>query len=584
MYGYFGKYGSINVEFDLSKIEGKTITRNFSSGEFSIQQKTLQKFEHDKVFVQLDNLFFSTEGVILNLSELFDLYEVTNLEQLIPLLYNKLGEQFFNVFRGSFSGILYDKGKDLLLIYNDQIGSKLLFYTTKEGNHFFASDLHVLFESLSQRFELQYDKQFSYSMLTFAYSPNCHTLIDGISRIPAGHYVRIEKGTLELKQYHQFQNNPVQKSISETIETLDVLFRQAVKRILSKNEQYGYENCMPLSAGLDSRMTNWVAHQLTNKPIKNVTYSQKGYYDEIIPKEIAAFLGNSMTFQALDGGDYLKSIDESVQLSCGVIHYSGIAQTAYGFSSVDLENVGVIGTGMHGGDVVGTSYTKKDSLQKPTYGFEGYSVKLLDCLRKYLPESYSDDFENQEIYSLYVRGFNCANLGSPILFQNYTESYSPFCDVDFLGYLYSVDFHKRWGYKLYDAWIINKYPEAAKWLHNGKRKIKSGKCEISLCGRRMPLNTVPRRIVMFLLKKTKVYNFERTTLGDSMNPMDSWIERNDSLREAINQYYISNIKLLNFDSNLKQAAISLFENGVVMEQLQVITLLACVNYCKISCS
>ncbi|MCQ2959268.1 MAG: hypothetical protein MJ198_03650 [Bacteroidales bacterium] len=584
MYGFFGKYGSFNLSYDLSSIKGKTIERETSFFDFSVQQKTLDKFLNDKVFVNTENYFFLTEGVLLNSNELLKQYGFSELVDLIPFLYEKIGETFFNSFRGTFSGVFYDKQKDVCLIFNDQIGSKLIFYTKYKDGCCFGSDLRILFEALSDKVTFQYDMQFVYSMLTFAYSPVCHTIIDGIMRVPAGHYLRIEKNNVRLLKYHMFGNIPQKITESEAVSKLDELFRQAVSRVLKKNEQYNLENYMPLSAGMDSRTTLWVAKQLTKNKIVNVTYSQSDFYDENVPKSIAKYLGNEMKFKKLDGGEYLKNIEKSISQSCGLLHYSGVAQTDFGFEDVDVDSVGVVATGMDGEQVMGTFYTQKSEMQQPEYGEKAYSKMFLKDLRNYLSSDFMSVYPNIEIYTLYVRGFGCANLGSPLLFQNYTESFSPFCDVDFMDFAFSIPHTMKWDYNLYDLWIKTKYPEATSWLHNGSRVIGEKKMYLSVLGRRIAVKDLPKRMLMYLLKKLKVYNFEKCTKGNSMNPMDTWFKENESLKKYIDAYFKQNIDLLLFDEKAKNCAAILYEKGTVMEKLQVITLLGCLNYCKIPLS
>ena len=67
--------------------------------------------------------------------------------------------------------------------------------------------------------------------------------------------------------------------MDQNIECIDAAFRKAVERAIRKNEEYGYSHFLPLSAGLDSRMTNRIAHGLAKTPIYNITYSQTGFFD-----------------------------------------------------------------------------------------------------------------------------------------------------------------------------------------------------------------------------------------------------------------------------------------------------------------
>ena len=76
----------------------------------------------------------------------------------------------------------------------------------------------------------------------------------------------------------------------------------------------------------------------------------------------------------------------------------------------------------------------------------------------------------------------------------------------------------------------------AKWKHNGTREIGEKEYPISVFSRRIPMKSLLKRTLMFILKKTGTYNFELITNGTSMNPIDSWLRDNDSLQNYFDNY------------------------------------------------
>ncbi len=578
MFGYWGKYGNgVHAE----KITDSSASFLFDNEKFSVAFSPMPKFCEDKVFVDTEKYLYLTDGVIFNSAELCKLHGVNNLTELIPFMYEQKGETFYNGIRGSFSGLLYDKRNDILLIYNDHIGDRMIFYTQMGESFYFSTNLKHLTQLLPKSYEKKIDEEFVLSMLSYGYSPNHHTLIDGVTRIPAGCYLKISKGKVEQIRYHRFTNIPNARTEKENIEQLDILFRRAVKRILDKNKRYNYRNVMPLSAGLDSRMTVWVARQLISDAIENVTYSQSGYYDEITPKDIAKTLNNVMHFKPLDGGDYLKNVERSVQLTNGLVNYSGASQVIDSFDDLGgKDRIGVIATGMLGDIIVGTGYTQNNSNQSVTFGDGALSKKLLPRLQQIMSRDFLDEFPNREIYYLYVRGFNCANLGSPLVFQEFTESFSPFYDTDFLEFAYTIPVSQRIGNEIYDQWILTKYPEVARWMHNGTRRIGRKTRVVSIFGRGIPLETLPQRIAMYVLKKCHIHNYDKLENGRTMNPIDSWLAENDSLSAYIDGYFEGNIDLC-ATTGLKDAICSLYNSGTSTEKLLVITLLSGLKYLEL---
>ncbi|PEN17505.1 asparagine synthase, partial [Bacillus wiedmannii] len=96
------------------------------------------------------------------------------------------------------------------------------------------------------------------------------------------------KGIVEVHRYFNLNNTPREdKSEEAIIEEMDSLFREAIRLQFEKDREYGYKHIASLSGGLDSRMVNFVAHDLGYKDILNYTFSQSNYLDEKIAKDIA---------------------------------------------------------------------------------------------------------------------------------------------------------------------------------------------------------------------------------------------------------------------------------------------------------
>ena len=420
------------------------------------------------------------------------------------------------------------------------------------------------------------NENYLWQMLIYGYSPIGETIYSAIRRLQAGEYMLAHGKRIEKRIYHRFSNEPNGLSMNENIERLDAAFRKAVERAIRKNEEYGYTHFLPLSAGLDSRMTNRVAHEFSTTPIHNITYSQSGFYDEITPRELAEYWHNTFHFTSLDGGECLKALDEVSRITDGLIHYSGAAETLYGLPDLAKEQGGVFLTGMVGDIIVGTAYTQCRNGQAYHVGEGAIIQNLTHLIPSALPSDFEHLFPNREIYYLYTRGFNCANLGSPLVHQAYGESYSPFCDVDVLEAAYAAPVEQRWGHRLYDQWIIRKYPDMTRWKHNGLYTIGHRPKMVSLLGRSMPITEVPQRAAWFLLKHLHIHDFYRETTGASMNPEDDWFAQNVALRSWAEKYIRSNVNLLNDFPEIKKK-VQQMSKGTANELMQTLSLLSCLR-------
>ena len=523
MHGFFGSYRQ-TVKWDLPAFAcSSLITRTYEDNALHLTQVTSSKFLSDKYFAEEDGCFIATEGV---------LFEADSAIETIRRY--RYGETtFWDSWRGSFAGVLYDKQNDLLLLFNDHTGSKMLFYAqTKEG-FVFASDIRLLAKALNMQTP---DKAFMEAMLADGYSHTDNTFIAGIHRLTAGQYLRVNSEGSEMAEYHRFNNSPVAYNEAEMVAKTDQLFRQAVKRVVQKNEKEGLEHFFPLSGGLDSRMAEWIARQIATRPITNYTYSQSGHYDHLVPQEISRALGNKWHFMPLDGGSYITDVDGACSQTEWLLNYMSPIEINHFARQQEWDHVGVVLTGVNGDNILATETDNA-----------------------------------HEMARIYELGFNGNSIGSPLVLQHFTESYSPFCDVDLLDYVLHIPTIKRRNYYFYDRWILTCYPQAAQW-HHKHELIGHRHKMVTIAGRNIRLVDVPKRMAMYLLKHLHIYDAYRTQ-GDSMHPYDDWVKANPSLLEALNAYYESHKHQMT-DPTLAATCAQKMHSGSIMEKGKVLTILS----------
>ena len=523
MHGFFGTYGK-RATWDLSSYEDKSLVkRTYDKGELSLTQFTLPKFLNDKYFEENDGCFLAVEGV---------LFESDKPDKAIEK-YHKGDTTFWNSWRGSFAGVLYDSQTNTLQIFNDHIGSKMLFYAQTKDGFAFASDLLLLAKTIGAD---EVDLSFIKAILDSGYTSEARTFVKGIKRLTAGQYLRLCGSKLQIADYHRFDNTPWKYDEAKMLNETDKLFRQAVQRVVRKNEQECLQQFYPLSGGLDSRMTQWIARQIATQPIVNYTYSQSGHYDHLLPQKISKTLGNKWQFMPLDGGSYLTQIDDIAHATEWLINYNGPSEIYAFASQQDWKDKGVVLTGVNGDNILAV---------------------ITDSRR--------------EIDLLYSLSFAGNGLGSPLVLQHYTESYSPFCDVDLLNYVLHIPNSKRRNYYFYDKWILTFYPDAAQW-HHKHEFIGQRKKMVTIAGRNMWLQDVPKRLLLTTLKRLHIYDGYRID-EDSMNPYDRWVKENPQILAQMEAYYAAHKPLIN-NKDLVSVCDAKMKMGTIMEKCKVLTILS----------
>ena len=544
-----------------------SISKSIRSQHYFIDYYSNSKFQNDKTVTDTGKFIICNEGVILNLEELLKKYEQADIASLIQVMYLNNPAKFPDEFRGDFSGFIFEKESGRFYIYTNQIGSKRVFYFHQHDVFIFSSDLGEISHLLHEfKFPFKLNTASSLNLLTHGFMPDENTLIQGVNRLLPGCTLEFsfEK---EIKISNYFHLKHIEKttdSHEDIIEKMDNLFSQAVKREFEKDKSYGYKHVATLSGGLDSRMVVLMAHKLGYKEQLNFTFSQANYLDEQIAKKIAVDHRHDFLFQSLDGGNYLKNADNCAWLNDGLVLYSGSAHLLHALQNINFEDYGLIHTGLVGDAVIGSFLSAPEIvLPSPTDGM--YSKKLASKTTERMKEIVAG-YDSEEIYKFYTRGFLGAMNGNYTI-DLYTQSVSPFLDVDFVSYCISIPEKFKYKQKIYLEWIAAKHPEFARypWEKTGVSPLKS--------------NNFKKYFDLGYYKRMSLKFFDKLSgkMKSGMNPFDFWMQQNKSLELYINTYFNNHIALLSFNTELQNDCKKLYQEGNSGEKFQVLTLLAAVK-------
>ena len=476
------------------------------------------KFENDKVFVNTEDFILVLDGVVLNKKSLDT--EKNWFESIIKL-YRLNGEHFFESFRGSFGGLLYDKKEEKYILFSDHVGSKFIYYSLNNGTLACSTMMYSMYRFLQENhIHYELSTESAYLLLTYGYMLENRTLCDKIFRLIPGCYLVFQHGELQEKRYCLLNNEP-DNSLTEAdaIEIYDREFRRAIALEFDKDVEYGYKHFVALSAGLDSRMVSWVAHDMGYADQLNNTFSQSDYWDEIIPKQIARDLKHEWIFKMLDNGLWLYDIDEITRLTGGNVLYYGLAHGNSMSKYINFERLGLVHSGQLGDVVFGTFFSSTNFKAIFHLGDGAYSSTYLDKMTK----MELHDFENQEISNFYNRGFNGANNGLLSTMQ-YTETCSPFMDWDLMNAVLKVPLKYRFGHYIYKKWILAKYPNAANYVWE-KIGATIKEPTLKIKGKDLPIRQLPKKIL------TRLLHLKSGTLSRKhMNPIGYYLATNLDLQ------------------------------------------------------
>ncbi len=199
-------------------------------------------------------------------------FRSTTDTEVIVHLYEELGVESVEHFRGMFAFALWDEPRQLLLLARDRVGIKPLYYTNTGRALVFASEIKSILAdpSVERRINPRAIDRF----LTYYYLPGNETLLEGISKLEAGHVLTICDGRSEVRQYWdlRFETSPRSVTFDDAVKELQELLRRTVKDHMISDVPVG----VLLSGGVDSTGVLRYAAEQADKPLHTFTVGFEG--------------------------------------------------------------------------------------------------------------------------------------------------------------------------------------------------------------------------------------------------------------------------------------------------------------------
>lgn len=401
------------------------------------------------------------EGVILNKQELLTQYGKTAFSDLVLELLEEDPRQFYDVFRGMFSGAVYFRQQNRWLIFVDHLSNKTLYYYVHEGKVIVGSTVEYVVNTMKHNgISPTVGANGIGQCLAYSGFMDESTGIAEVKRLMPCDYALIENGQATTYTYHVFSEEENQEiSDDEAMDLLDCTFRRAVKLALDKDRKYGYTSIVDISGGADSRMIAYTVRDMGGNDSIMCHYSQSQSNDAVISQEIAQKLEMEFYSSNLDDAKFLKDVDMDVRMNSGAALYSGFTGGRRMLESLSGKNVGIEFTGLLGNIVDGGMLTEGGD-EPPTLKSDNFvSNKAFN--RSQLQVRTLNRFKTNDLFWLYVRGMLCG-MNTFLICQYYVEPYTPYGDVDFIQAWLSIPWKRKVDSKLLLRWMKREFPETMK--------------------------------------------------------------------------------------------------------------------------
>ncbi len=230
-------------------------------------------------------------GEIYNYRELRDQlltrghrFKTSSDGEVIAHLYEERGADFVRELNGMFAIALWDDSAKRLVLARDRAGEKPLYYWQGDGVLVFGSEIKALFEYPGISREIDPEALAQYFL--YGYFPMPHSVYAQIKKLPAAHFMVVERGEVHIDSYWRLQaflrprGRPQVNEREEAgiVEALRVKLREAAISRLVSDVPLG----VFLSGGVDSSTLVATMSELTPGNVNSfsVAFPQKTFNEE----------------------------------------------------------------------------------------------------------------------------------------------------------------------------------------------------------------------------------------------------------------------------------------------------------------
>jgi len=229
--------------------------------------------------------------------------------EVILAAYQRWGVNCLDRLDGMFTFAIYDLNKRSLLLARDRLGVKPLFYAQlSDGSLAFASELKGLLAHPLLRKRL--DPMALEDYLTWGYVPDTRSILKGVSKLPAGHFLQLEHDQpLPVPRQWWDIDFSQRKRASEADLSAELvnLLRNAVQSRMVSDVPLGAF----LSGGVDSSSVVALMSEASSEPVRtcSIGFDVSAVDETSYAEQIAQMFGTAHEARIV-GQDDFSAIDK----------------------------------------------------------------------------------------------------------------------------------------------------------------------------------------------------------------------------------------------------------------------------------
>jgi len=256
--------------------------------------------------------------------------------------------------RGMFALAIWIEPEKRLILARDRMGIKPLYYCTRGSDLYFGSELKALFAY--PELDRKIDALGLHYFTSLNYVPSPHTLVEGIEKVPPGHWLEWREGRGETCSYWNLEFRPEHRyTLDSAAEELDGLLANSIREHLVADVPLG----IWASGGLDSSTILHYASEHSQSRLKTFSVSFKGRsFDEgDYARDVAGHYGTEHHAFDLNPDVDLEGAIDSMVFHSDEPGADGGALPVWFLSKMSREHVTVALSGEGADELFGGYYT-----------------------------------------------------------------------------------------------------------------------------------------------------------------------------------------------------------------------------------
>lgn len=207
------------------------------------------------------------------------------------------GPAMLDRLNGQWAFAIYDRNYDSVFLARDRFGIQPLFYSMKNGDLVFGSEVKALLAS--GEVEARLDPRGLDEVFTFWGARAPRTVFEGVAQLEPGSCAHWRAGELRLRYYYDLEYEAQKREPDDALEQLDELMRSAVALRMRADVPVGAY----LSGGLDSSITCSLAAERTPYELRtfSVTFQDPALDESEFQRELAGDIGSVHSVTHIDG-------------------------------------------------------------------------------------------------------------------------------------------------------------------------------------------------------------------------------------------------------------------------------------------